>query len=233
MSDPVIAAGWYILQDLCILSLHVSSLSEIEVCLDTFTLFPLWFSVLWIGQSVSRAVNHWVNLSVKWSVSQSVCLSVRLSVSWLARQSVKQSVRLPVSWSVGQTVNHWANLSVEWSAGQMVSQSVCPSVCQSVSQSVNCWVSLSLGWLVGQSSVRQLSLGYSVTWLVRSVNQIVDWLHFLITFFCLTRWLHIWACLHRRMADIWTINKSNDKCSSEEYHSDPKQDAQYAYTETL
>lgn len=188
-------------------------------------------------ESVSRSVGQSIIESICQLNGQSVSLFVSPSISQLVGQAVSQtvspSVCLPVSWSVGQTVNHWANLSVEWSAGQMVSQSVCPSVCQSVSQSVNCWVSLSLGWLVGQSSVRQLSLGYSVTWLVRSVNQIVDWLHFLITFFCLTRWLHIWACLHRRMADIWTINKSNDKCSSEEYHSDPKQDAQYAYTETL
>lgn len=35
------------------------------------------------------------------------------------------------------------------------------------------------------------------------------------------------------MADVWTVNKSNDKCSTEEYHLDPEQNAEYAYTKTL
>lgn len=35
------------------------------------------------------------------------------------------------------------------------------------------------------------------------------------------------------MANIWTLDKSYDKCSSKEYHADSEQNAEYAYTKTL
>ena len=145
---------------------------------------------------------------------------------------------LLVGWFVDQSISsqhYWVNQSVKWSASPYLCASIRLPVRWSGHQhstfigSVNRSVSPSV--ISGSKVVtRQEGQVSSVSqWIIRLVTCFTG----LIELFCLTRWLHVWTCLHRRMAYVWTVNKSNDKCATEEYHSDSEQNAEYAYTKTL